>query len=132
MHHLDVLVNRIGGRPVGSDNYETAVKWAKKELEEWGMDVVLHQTGVLPIGFNRGPWSGRLLGGETCSVALDFATPSYTVGTKGVQRGHVLIEPKTQREFDLMKSKLNGAWVLISGKSTGFPIDFSPDRKTHV
>lgn len=127
MHHLDVLVNRIGGRPVGSDNYETAVKWAKKEFEEWGMDVVLHQTGVLPIGFNRGPWSGRLLGGETCSVALDFATPSYTVGTKGVQRGHVLIEPKTQREFDLMKSKLNGAWVLISGKSTGFPIDFSPE-----
>ncbi len=126
MHHLDVLVNRIGGRPIGSDNYETAVKWAKKEFEEWGMDVVLHHIDVLPIGFNRGPWFGRLLSGEAGVTSLDFATPSYTVGTKGVQRGHVLLEPKTQREFDQMKSKLKGAWVLVSGKSTGFPIDFSP------
>lgn len=125
MHHLDILTNRIGGRLIGSDNYETAVAWAKSEFEKWGMDVVLHQTGVLPIGFNRGPWFGRLLGGDNSFSSLDFATPSYTVGTKGVQRGHVLIEPKTQREFDRMKGKLKGAWVLISGRNTGFPIDFS-------
>ncbi|HUI32743.1 MAG TPA: hypothetical protein VLY84_03925, partial [Dysgonamonadaceae bacterium] len=126
MHHLDVLTNRIGGRPVGSANYETAVAWAKKEFEEWGMDVVLHETDVLPVGFNRGPYFGRLIGGgETGIISLDFATPSYTVGTKGVQRGHVLIEPKTEREFNRMKSKLKGAWVLVSGKSNGFPIDFS-------
>ena len=125
MHHLDILTNRIGGRLIGSDNYETAVAWAKSEFEKWGMDVVLHQTGVLPIGFNRGPWFGRLLGGDNSFSTLEFATPSYTVGTKGVQRGHVLIEPKTQREFDRMKGKLKGAWVLISGRSTGFPIDYS-------
>ena len=37
MHHLDILSNRIGGRLIGSDNYETAVKWAKSEFEngEW-------------------------------------------------------------------------------------------------
>ena len=125
MQHLDILTNRIGGRLVGSDNYETAVKWAKSEFEEWGMDVVLHETGVLPIGFNRGPWFGRILGGNTGFSTLDFATPSYTVGTKGVQRGHVLIEPKTKREFERMKGKLKGAWILISGKNTGFPIDYS-------
>lgn len=125
MHHLDILTNRIGGRLIGSDNYETAVAWAKSEFEKWGMEVVLHQAGVLPIGFNRGPWFGRILGGDNNFTALDFATPSYTVGTKGVQRGHVLIEPKTQREFDRMKGTLKGAWVLISGKNTGFPIDYS-------
>ncbi len=129
MQHLDILSNRIGGRPIGSDNYETAVSWAKSEFEEWGMDVVLHETGVLPIGFNRGPWFGRILGGDNSFSSLDFATPSYTVGTKGVQRGHVLIEPKTQREFDRMKSKLKGAWVLVSGKNTGFPIDYSSTAK---
>ena len=58
-------------------------------------------------------------------MSLDFVTPSYTTGTKGVQRGHVVIEPKTRQEFERMKGKLKGAWVLIEGKSTGFPIDHS-------
>ena len=127
MQHLDILSNRIGGRLIGSDNYETAVKWAKSEFEKWGIDVVLHESGVLPIGFNRGPWFGRMLGGDNSITTLDFATPSYTVGTKGVQRGHVMIEPKTRREFERMKGKLTGAWVLVSGTSTGFPIDYSSD-----
>ncbi len=58
---------------------------------------------------------------------LHFATPSYTAGTKGVQSGHVLLEPKTQAEFDRMKGGLKGAWVLISGQNEGWPIDFSAE-----
>ncbi|MEZ5196595.1 MAG: hypothetical protein R2764_09390 [Bacteroidales bacterium] len=56
---------------------------------------------------------------------LHFATPTYTSGTQGVQRGHVLIEPKTQEEFDRMKGALKGARVLIGGENDGFPIDIS-------
>jgi hypothetical protein len=58
-------------------------------------------------------------------MILHFATPSYTSGTKGVQRGHVVMEPKTQADFDRMKGVLKGAWVLISGTNTGWPIDYS-------
>jgi len=58
-------------------------------------------------------------------MILHFATPSYTSGTKGVQRGHVLLEPKTEAEFNRMKGRLKGAWVLITGKSDGWPIDYS-------
>lgn len=58
-------------------------------------------------------------------MPLHFVTPSYTSGTKGVQRGHVLIEPRTDEEFAQMKGRLKGAWVLISGTSRGFPIDHS-------
>jgi hypothetical protein len=58
---------------------------------------------------------------------LHFCTPSYTAGTRGVQRGHVLIEPKSQSEFDRMKGALKGAWVLISGENSGWPIDYSAD-----
>lgn len=123
MHHHDVLCNRIGGRPIGSSNYESAVVWASSKFKEWGMEVILHQTGVLPVGFNRGQWSGRLLAEN--GMVLHFATPSYSVGTKGVQRGHVLIEPKNRAEFDRMKSALRGAWVLISGKNSGWPIDYT-------
>ncbi len=123
MNHLDVLCNRFGGRLIGSDAYENAAIWAASKFEEWGMEVVMDEVGTLPVGFNRGPWFGRMLSDQ--GMTLHFATPSYTSGTKGVQRGHVLEEPKTQAEFDRMKGALNGAWVLITGQSEGWPIDYS-------
>ena len=67
------------------------------------MEVEFDEAGEIPVGFNRGPWFGRMLGEE--GMNLHFATPSFTSGTKGVQRGEVLIEPKTQAEFDRMKEK---------------------------
>lgn len=59
------------------------------------------------------------------AMDLHFVTPSYTSGTKGLQRGHVLIEPRTQEELDRMKHQLKGAWVLISGENVGWPVDRS-------
>ncbi len=125
MRHLDILCNRFGGRLIGSDAYENAANWAAGEFRKWGMNVIMDETGELPVGFNRGPWSGRLLSDN--GMILHFATPSYTSGTKGVQRGHVLIEPKTQAQFDRMKGKLKGAWVLVGGESEGWPLDISKD-----
>jgi hypothetical protein len=125
MEHLDVLSNRIGGRLTGSNAYDNAVSWSVSQFREWGMEVELEEAGVLPVGFNRGPWFGRMLDVE--GMHLHFATPSYTSGTKGVQRGHVLLEPRTQAEFDRMKGRLKGAWVLIGGESRGWPIDISEE-----
>ncbi|MEA5006541.1 MAG: M28 family peptidase [Rikenellaceae bacterium] len=124
MNHLDILSNRIGGRLVGSDAYENATNWAAGLFQKWGLEVSLQAVDTLPVGFNRGPWFGRMLSEN--GFMLHFVTPSYTAGTKGVQRGHVVLEPKTRGEFERMKGKLKGAWVLITGESDGFPIDYSP------
>ncbi len=123
MDNLDVLTNRFGGRLIGSDAYDNASNWVASQFRKWGMEVKMDTVGTLPVGFNRGPWFGRMLSDN--GMILHFATPSYTSGTKGVQRGTVLIEPKTQAEFDRMKGALKGAWVLISGTNTGWPIDWS-------
>ena len=123
MEYLDVLSNRIGGRLIGSNAYDNAVEWCASMFEKWGLEVWVQEAGEVPVGFNRGPWFGRMLGGD--GMNLHFATPSYTVGTKGVQRGHVLKEPLTQTEFDRIKGKLDGAWVLIGGKNNGYPIDWT-------
>ena len=123
MNHLDILTNRFGGRLIGSDAYTNAAEWCAYEFKKWGMEVLMDEVGTLPVGFDRGPWFGRLLSEK--GMDLHFATPSYTSGTKGVQRGPVLIEPKTQADFDRMKGALKGAWVLISGTNTGWPIDYS-------
>ena len=100
MKHLDVLTNRIGARPIGSDAYENATYWVAGLLKSWGLEVEIQPVATLKVGFNRGPWFGRMLSDE--SMSLDFVTPSYTSGTKGLQRGHVLIEPKTKEELERM------------------------------
>lgn len=123
MHHLDVLTNRFGGRITGSDAFNNAAQWCASEFKKWGMEVIMDEAGTLPVGFDRGPWFGRLLSDN--GMDLHFATPSYTSGTKGIERGPVLIEPKTFEEFNRMKGALKGAWVLISGRNNGWPIDFS-------
>ena len=123
MHHLDILTNRIGGRLIGSSAYETATYWIANMLKSWGLEVDIQEVGELPVGFNRGPWFGKML--DNNGMDLHFATPSYTSGTKGVQRGHVVAEPKTQAQFDRMKGRLKGAWVLITGTNDGWPIDYS-------
>jgi hypothetical protein len=95
-----------------------------REMKEWGLDVKVEEAGSVPVGFNRGPWFGRMLSDE--GMQLHFVTPTFTVGTKGLQRGHVLEEPLTQAQFDRMKGAIKGAWILISGTNTGWPIDRSP------
>ena len=123
MYHLDILTNRIGGRITGSDAYENATFWVASVLKKWGLEVELQEVGELPVGFNRGPWFGKMLDND--GMTLHFATPSYTSGTKGVQRGYVVKEPKTQEQFEQMKGKLKGAWVLITGDNNGWPVDYS-------
>ena len=111
MKHLDVLTNRFGGRPIGSAAYDNAAEWAGRKFEEWGMQVEFDEAGTLAVGFNRGPWFGKMTSPK--SMFLHFATPSYSSGTHGRQVGHVVLEPQSDGEFERMKKVLNGAWVLL-------------------
>lgn len=130
MNHLDVLSNKIGGRFIGSDALTTAEEWAIATLKKWGLKVIVEDVGEVPVGFNRGPWFGRMLSDD--GMILHFATPTYTAGTKGVQRGHVVMAPKDTNGFKRMKGTLKGAWVLIPGKNEGWPIDTTFMRKEMV
>lgn len=123
MVHADFLSNRIGGRPIGSHSLQDAEAWAAETFRSWGLEVVTQEVGEIGVGFTRGPWSGRMLGGE--GMQLHFVTPTYTAGTKGPQKGRVLIEPRSRAEFESMKGALKGAWVLIGGESNGFALDWS-------
>ena len=39
MDHLDIVTNRFGGRPLGSDAYTHATDWAVHMFEQWGLEV---------------------------------------------------------------------------------------------
>ncbi len=123
MEHDDFLANVIGGRLIGSAALTEAEAWVKEQFESWGLEVMVQEAGQINVGFNRGPWFGRMLSED--GMVLQFGTPSYTAGTRGKQAGHVLLEPKTQRDFDRMKGVLKGAWVLLDAESNGMAIDWS-------
>ena len=127
MEHLDILCNRFGGRLVGSAGFDNSQAWIVKQLQEWGLEVELEKVGEVPVGFNRGGWWGRAMGEFT--ETLYFTTPSYTSGTKGPQRGHVVIEPRTRDQFNRMKGTLKGAWVLMESRSTGWPLEHSVEAR---
>src|SRR4051812_31476548 len=61
MDHLDVLCNRIGPRLTGSDDLQNACEWARDRFAGFGLtNARLEPWGEFPVGFNRGPWSGRV------------------------------------------------------------------------
>jgi hypothetical protein len=128
MEHADFLANRIGGRIVGSAALTEAEAWVKEQFESWGLEVMVQEAGEINVGFNRGPWSGRMLSED--GMTLHFGTPSYTAGTKGKQAGHVVAEPKTRAQFDRMKGLLKGAWVLLDVESNGMALDWRENVDT--
>ena len=123
MQYDDFLANVIGGRIVGSHNLEDAEKWVAEQFESWGLEVMVQEVGEIGVGFSRGPWFGRMLSED--GMQLHFATPSYTAGTKGPQRGRVVMEPKTQRDLDRMKGVFKDAWVLTDDNTSGSAINLS-------
>ena len=79
MEHADFLANVIGGRHVGSAALTEAEAWVKEQFESWGLEVLVQEATEAPVGFNRGPWWGRMLSED--GMELHFGTPSYTAPT---------------------------------------------------
>ena len=122
MDHLDVLCNRIGPRLTGSDNLTNACEWVRDRFAAFGIDNSrLEAWGEFPVGFNRGPWFGRIIQPE--SRALELMTMAWTAGTKGPVRGKAVLAPNDKKSLDEAKEKktLAGAWVLMPrpGASSG-------------
>ncbi|MDQ4624839.1 M20/M25/M40 family metallo-hydrolase [Janthinobacterium lividum] len=117
MDWLDILSNRFGGRMAGSDAYTHAAQWARMQLQQWGVQAELEEAGQMPVGFNRGPWSGKMLAPR--EQPLRLATPAYTAGTRGVQQGLAIVGPATLEEALERAAQFKGKWVLTGGENSG-------------
>jgi len=146
----DYASNRFGGRETGTNSYTDATAWAVWQFKQFGLSAELEEVGEVPVGFNRGPWFGKMI--TPAEKALRFGTPSFTAGTKGIQRGPVVIlkadpfsipgratggqavakENADKKraavqaaiaEINASKAAFRGAWVLIPGASSGFARD---------
>ena len=91
MEHADYIARNIGGRIVGSHMLHHAEDWVADSFRAWGLEVTVQEAVTIGVGFDRGPWSGRMLSED--GMTLHFGTPAYTAGTRGPQKGRVFIEP---------------------------------------
>ena len=114
MDHLDFLSNRIGPRLTSSDGLQTACEWARDRFASYGLDNArLEEWGTLPVGFNRGPWSGKIVEPKDHAHPLEFTTMSWSAGTKGLVRGKAVLAPTDQKQLESLKESLAGAWVFV-------------------
>lgn len=112
MEHLDHIANRIGPRLTGSDGFLNACNWTREEFEKFGLqNCRLEPWGEFPVGFNRGPASGRMIAPE--KKELHFGTNSWTAGTKGPVSGLAVLAPTNDEELAQVRPKLSGAWVVV-------------------
>lgn len=116
MKHLDELVNGVGPRLTSSDACTQAQEWAVERLKGWGLDARLERWGEFPVGFNRGPWFGRVVKPE--SRPLTFTTLAWTPGTTGKTEGPAMLVPKSLEELEKRKAGMAGHWILED-----FPLD---------
>ncbi|HEX7486742.1 MAG TPA: M20/M25/M40 family metallo-hydrolase [Vicinamibacterales bacterium] len=148
----DYASNRFGGRETGTNAYTDATQWAVWQFKQFGIDAQLEEVGEVPVGFNRGPWFGKML--KPTDKALRFATPSFTAGTKGVQHGGVVIlkadpfsipgrgaaaagnrEKKRAAvqaaiaEVNANRAAFKDKWVLIGGPSNANDQGFARDGR---
>lgn len=120
MAHLDHLTNHIGPRLTSSDNLVRACEWAKEQFESFGLEARLEKWDDAPVGFNRGPWFGRVV--EPVDLGLIFNTMAWSWGTKGTVRGEAVLSARDREEFDKMKGDIAGKWIVRRPGSSARPV----------
>ncbi len=123
MDHLTHITTKIGPRLTGSTNVETANKWAMEQFRAWGLESDLFEWGTIPVRFDRGPSTakvGRMTDGEfRSSREMEFTTPAWAAGTNGPVCGQIIKMPETEAQYEAVKDKIKGSWILIKASGQG-------------
>lgn len=119
MKHLQYLTKRIGHRLTGSDSLQRACEWTAAQFKKYGLqNVALEKWGEIPVGYQRyGKQSARMV--APYEHIFEFTSPAWTPGTNGPMRGPAVYQPTTMAEFEKVKTKLKGAWMIVTTGPTG-------------
>ena len=108
---LTYISEEIGPRLTGSSALERANVWSRDRFTELGLTGArLHRWGEVPVRFDRGPSSVKMVG--PVEREIEFTTRAWGAGTDGPVRGRVVKEPKTMEELEAVRDQLEGAWLL--------------------
>lgn len=119
METLDYLTHHIGSRLTSSTNLAHAIGWTQDQFTAYGCsNVHTEQWGQWPVGFNRGArQSGKMI--APWKLDFEFTSPAWSPGTSGPLRGPAVMAPTSMEEFEKVKGKLAGAWVINQPGAAG-------------
>ncbi len=107
---LKEMTESFGPRLTGSHGLMAAEVWCRDKFRSFGLDAELEQWGEIAVGFDRGPWSGKMVAPE--ALDLVFTTPAWTPGVFGPVRGTAIAYPKSVKAVKALGKATKGAWVL--------------------
>jgi hypothetical protein len=114
MKNLQYLSDVIGPRLTGSKNVERANNWTAEKMKEYGLENVRLEPWEIPVGWERGKASMRLVEPDT-GVQIPIAATPWTPGTNGKVTGEVVVvSARTKADLEKYKGKLKNAVVLTS------------------
>jgi hypothetical protein len=142
---ITYISNTIGPRLTGSSGVERANKWCRDQFEGWGLSIPpfggasgqtsgdadlrgLWQWGEVSLRFDRGPSTGKVVAlrnprsdnPEYRTVRdMEFTTLAWTMGTEGALRAPVVKMPESDEQFEAVKDKVKGAWMLVKPQQPG-------------
>jgi hypothetical protein len=122
MGNLSYLSDVIGPRLTGSAALRRANDWAAEKMRSYGLSNVHLEGWTVPIGWERGTASLRLLDPAN-GHALTVASMGWTPGTNGRLAGDVVVlKARTAADLAQYKGKLKGAIILRGEPTTIRPI----------
>ena len=94
-------------RLTSSDGLQNACEWARDRFKSFGIENArLEKWGEFPVGFNRGPWSGRMV--EPTVEGPDVRHQLVDRRHQGRRQGQGRPGPENEEELDKVKDKLAG------------------------
>jgi carboxypeptidase Q len=108
MPNLTYLSDMIGPRLTGSAALKKANDWTAKKMREYGLSNVHLEGWELPVAWERGPASMRIIEPEI-GRSLTVAAMAWTPGTKGkITCDVVVINASNAEEWAKLKEQLKG------------------------
>ena len=113
METLSYISDVYGPRLTGSPEFKEAADWAKKRLEDMGLQNVAFETWKFGRGWSMKDFSAEMI--EPRVQPLIAYPKAWSPSTKGTVRGYaVYLDAKTEEELQQYKGTLKGAIVLLS------------------
>jgi hypothetical protein len=117
MANLTYLSDVIGPRLTGSAALKRANDWTADKMRSYGLSNVHLEGWEIPVGWERGPVSVRLVEPQA-GRPLTAAAMGWTPGTNGRITGDVVVmEARNSNDLAAYKGKLKGA-IVLRGRPT--------------
>lgn len=109
--YLQHLTKVVGPRLTGSHALMEAERWTRSKFASFGLDARIERWGEVPVGFDRGPWSGGMV--APVAAPYVFTTRAWSPGAFGPVRGPAVAYPDSAKQVTADPKRFAGAWVVV-------------------